>query len=208
MTHHLRRLAGLSMIVGTVLATAGYLAANTLIPGGEARFTHPGWQLLNGVALAGDLLVVLGLPAVLAVQGRRAPRLTLVGYVGLYLALTMLNIGEGVIETFVKPYLATHGGIPTTTPSGFGVFENIALLGMLVGLVCLGIAVIRARVVPVWVGVALLVSPFVAFLGLPGALAEASDYLAFAALFTFGLHAVRPTPEPSPVPATSAVSTV
>jgi hypothetical protein len=28
----------------------------------------------------------------------------------------MLNIGEGVLEAFLKPYLATHGGIPAGEP--------------------------------------------------------------------------------------------
>ncbi|MGZ4436417.1 MAG: hypothetical protein ACXVW6_02180 [Nocardioidaceae bacterium] len=192
MALNLRRLAGWSMIVGTIVASAGYLTANTLIPGGDGRFTQHGWQMVNGIALGGDLLVVLGLPAILTVQGRRAARLTLVGYVGLFMALVMLNIGEGVIEAFVKPYLATHGGIPTSAPTGYGVYETIALIGMLVGLICLGIAVIRARTVPIWVGILFIVAPLVSFLGLGGALAELSDYLCFIALFTMGVRAVRP----------------
>src|SRR5258705_1093883 len=191
------------MIVGTIVAAGGYLAASVLIPSGDSRFTHDGWQLLNGIAIGGDILIVLGLPAILAIQGRRAAKLTLVGYVGLFLALVMLNIGEGVIEAFIKPYLATHGGMPTQTPSGFGVYETIALLGLLVGLICLGIAVIRARVVPIWVGIVFIAAPLVSFLGLSGALAELSDYLAFTAMFTMGVYAIRPASidAPAPVPA-------
>ncbi|WP_248959690.1 hypothetical protein [Sphaerisporangium perillae] len=148
---------------------------------------------------------MLGLPAILAVQGRRAAKLTLVGYVGLFLALVMLNIGEGVIEAFVKPYLVTHGGIPSTPPSGYGIYETIALLGLLIGLICLGIAVIRARVVPIWVGILFIASPLVNFLGLSGALALLSDYLAFIAMFTMGVYAIRPASvdAPDPVPALS-----
>jgi hypothetical protein len=205
MTLDLQRLAGRSLIAGTVVGAAGYLAANILIPGGDGRFTQHGWQLLNGIAIGGDILIVLGLPAILAVQGRRYFKLTLVGYVGLFLALVMLNIGEGVIEAFVKPYLATHGGIPDNPPAGFGIFETIALVGLLVGPICLGVALIRSRAVPAWVGILLIVSPVVGFLGLGGALAELSDYLAFIAMFTIGVYAVRPASAatPGPVPATA-----
>jgi hypothetical protein len=204
MTLNLQRLAGWSLITGTIVAAAGYLAANILIPGGDGRFTHHGWQLLNGIAIGGDVLIVLGLPAILAVQGRRAARLTLVGYIGLFVALVMLNIGEGVIEAFVKPYLATHGGIPKNTPLGFAIFEQFALVGLLIGPTCLGIAVIRARAVPIWVGILFIASTLVGVVGLGGALAELSDYLAFIALFTIGLAVVRPSVDaraPLPAPA-------
>src|SRR5258706_1305436 len=75
MALNLRRLAGWSLIVGTIVAAAGYLAANTLIPDGDARFTHHGWQLLNSIAIGSYLLIVLGLPAILTVHGLPAAKL-------------------------------------------------------------------------------------------------------------------------------------
>jgi len=72
---------------------------------------------------------------------------------------------------------------------------------LLAGLVCLGIAVIRARVFPRWVGALFIASPFAAFLGLPGPLAELSDYLAFVALAAIGLQVVGSgTRHPAEVP--------
>ena len=79
------------------------------------------------------MLVVLGLPAVLAVHGTRSPRLTLVGYVGIFAPLVMLNVAETTIEAFVMPYLARHGGIPAQTPAGLNAFEGVALLLLIVG---------------------------------------------------------------------------
>ncbi len=201
MTVNRTRLGGWALIIGTIVAAGGYLAAGTLIRGhGDVRYTSSLWAPLNGIAIAGNIIVALGLPVILACHGRRAARLTLVGYIGLFAALTMLNISEGCIEAFVKPYLVTHGGIPDNPPGGFLIFENIALVFMLAGLICLGIAVIRARVFPRWVGALFIVSPFVAFLGLPGPLAELSDYLAFIALATIGLRVVRSEAQ-HPVPA-------
>ncbi len=202
MTMNRMRLGGQALIIGTAVAAAAYLAAGTVVHSrGDARYTSSLWAPLNGIAIAGNLIIVLGLPVILACHGRRAARLTLVGYLGLFAALTMLNISEGCIEAFVKPYLVTHGGIPDNPPGGFAVFEDIALVFMLVGLTCLGIAVIRAQVFPRWVGALFIVSPFVAFLGLPGPLAELSDYLAFIALATIGLRAVRAEAQhPAPAP--------
>ncbi len=188
MIERVQRLTGWSLIVGTVLATVGYLAAFSA----TTHFTGAGWQGLYSVALAGDVLIALGLPAIVLGHGERMPRLTLVGYVGIFATLAMLNIAEGTFEGYVKPYLATHGGIPADAPGGFNGFEIVALLFLVVGLICLGIAVIRAHVFGWWVGALFIASPVLAFAGLPGGYALISDYLAFAALFAIGVRTLRP----------------
>jgi hypothetical protein len=202
MTWNRTRLGGWALIIGSIVAAIGYLAAGTLVHGhGDARFTNSLWEPLNGIAIAGNIVIVLGLPVILIGHGPRAARLTLAGYTGLFATLIMLNISEGCLEAFVKPYLATHGGVPDNPPGGFAVFEDVALVFLLAGLICLGIAVIRARVFPRWTGALLIASPFLSVLRLPGPLAELSDYLAFIALATIGLQAVRTRMErlePSP----------
>lgn len=191
MTVNLKRLAGWALIVGTIVAAFGYLAANLLAPGSGAEvFRYHLWPLFEGIAVGGDVIVALGLPVILTFA-RRAPKLHIVGYVGIFAALVMLNIGEGVVEGFVKPYLVDHGGIPTEEPSGFAVFEGAALLCLLVGAICLGIAVLRARTLPWWIGVALIVSCLLGALGLPGAWFILPDDVFFAALFAVGVCAVR-----------------
>jgi hypothetical protein len=192
MTLNRTHLGGWALITGTIIAAGAYLAAGTLIRGhGDARYTSPLWTPLNSIAIAGGILIILGLPVILACHGRRAPRLTLIGYAGLVTTLIMLNISEGCIEAFVKPYLATHGGVPADTPGGLAIWEYAALLPLLAGLVCLGIAVIRARVFPRWAGALFIASPFAAIPPLPGPLAELSDYLAFIAIATIGLQVAR-----------------
>jgi hypothetical protein len=74
---------------------------------------------------------------------------------------------------------------------------------MLIGPICLGIAVFRARVLPKWVGVAMLVSPVLGAAGLPGIAGLASDFTIFAALLGVGVYVLR-TPAVSPVPSASA----
>jgi hypothetical protein len=191
------RLAGFTLMAGCVLAALGFVAISLAAPGsGDARYADPLWQPLYGVLLAGSVLVVLGLPAVLAVHGHACRRLTLVGYVGVFAPLVMLNVAETTIEAFVMPYLLQHGGIPEQTPAGLNAFEGVALLLLIPGVVCLAIAVFRARILPPWVGVALIASAVGAFVLHGGAIAFISDYLILAALFCFGLYAARPAAGP------------
>jgi len=187
------RLAGLTLMAGCVLAAIGFVAISVAAPGsGDDRYGDPLWQPLYGVLLAGSVLVVLGLPAVLAVHGHASRRLTLVGYVGVFAPLVMLNVAETTIEAFVMPYLLHHGGIPQETPAGLNAYEAVALLLYLVGSICLAIAVFRARVLPWWVGAALLASVVSVFLVHGGPAAFISDYFVLAALFCFGWYAARP----------------
>ena len=186
------RLAGIVLMAGCVLATLGFLGVSLAMTGSETSWpTHSLWQPMYGVALTGNVLVVLGLPAILAVHGRAFRRLTLVGYLGIFAPLVMLNVAETTIEAFIKPYLASHGGFPDSIPAGLNAFEAVALLLLLVGAVCLAVAVFRARIMPIWVGVAVLLSLVGGVFLHSGPTAFVSDYLLFAALFTFGLRAAR-----------------
>ena len=155
---------------------------------------------LYTVALFGNVLVLLGLPAIVYAQSGRSPVLTRIGYAGVLVPLAILNIGEGTIEGFVKPYLATHGGIPADDVPGLTAYEVPALLVMLVGMICLGIAVLRAHILPRWVGVLFVVLPFLGAAGLQGAVSLAPDYLLFVGLFTVGVVQLRSRGASRPVP--------
>jgi hypothetical protein len=195
------RLAGWALIVGGTLSIGGFLAVSTIAgssgDSGDARFSDPVWAPLNAVAIAGAIISVLGLPAILVYHGDRAQRLTLVGYIGILVPLVMLNVGESTTEAFVKPYLVHHGGIPKNLPNGFEPFMGVALLLLIVGVPCLGIAIVRAGVFPRWVGALLIacVPLSVAGGGFPGPLALLGDYLAFLALIAVGWQVVRSEPQ-------------
>jgi hypothetical protein len=195
MTDQQRRLAGWALVIGGALAIVGYLAAGILAGGtGDAHFTDPRFQPLYAIALAGTILTIIGFPAVLAAQDGRSPRLTAVGYAATLAALVMLNLGEGVIEGFVKPYLVTHGGIPDPEPSGFAAFELVALVLAIAGLVCLGVAVGRGRKLPRWVGALLIAAPFVSIAvgGLGTPLDVLGDDLMHVALIAIGWRVAVP----------------
>ena len=188
------RLAGIALVAGGVLAIAGYVLAGTFVRGsGDARFTDPRFLPLYSIALVGAAVSVLGLPSILAAQGGRAARLTLVGYVGVFATLVLFNVAEGVVEAFVKPYPVTPGGIPKDAPTGLAVHFLAVTVVMVVGLISLGVAVLRAGVLPWWVGALLLASvpPSIVGQALPGPLAELGDYCAFLALIAIGWRVAR-----------------
>ncbi len=95
------RLAAWALLSGAVLATVGYLSAFLANGNGDARFTGSSWTALYTIGLFGDVLVILGLPALLHAHGDRSRTLTLIGYVGVLVPLVVLNIGEGCVEAFV-----------------------------------------------------------------------------------------------------------
>lgn len=76
----------------------------------------------------------------------------------------------------------------------------VAPLALVTGAICLGIAVLRARTLPWWIGVALIVSCLIGTLSLPGPRFPPSDGVLFAALFAIGVQAVR---APGGTPATA-----
>lgn len=195
------RLTSWTLVVGCVVATAGYATAFAANGEGDQRFAGSSWVALYTVALLGNVVVLLGLPAVVHVQAGRAPVLTRIGYAGMMVPLVVLNLGEGTIEGFVKPYFASHGGIPAHDLPGLAAYEAPALLVMLVGMVCLAIAVFRAGVLPRWVGVLFVVVPFLGAAGLQGAISLLPDYLLYVALLTVGITQLRTEPVTEPVPA-------
>ena len=201
------RLAAWVLLAGTVVATAGYLSAFLANGNGDERFAGSSWTALYTIALFGNVLVVLGLPALLAVQGDRSRSLTLIGYAGVLVPLVVLNLGEGCIEAFVKPYQAKHGGLLDHDLPGLTAYEVPALLAVLVGMICLAVAVFRARVLPRWVAVAFLGTPFLAVAGLRGGASLIPDYLLFVALFAVAVRTLRPAGGPASVAAPVAAAT-
>jgi hypothetical protein len=195
------RLTSWALVAGSVVATAGYASAFAANGAGDQRFAGSSWVALYTVALLGNVLVILGLPALVHAQAGRAPVLTRIGYAGVMVPLVILNIGEGTVEGFVKPWFAHHGGIPAHDLPGLTAYETPSLLVLLVGMVCLGIAVFRAGVLQRWLGVVFIVVPFLGAAGLQGAISLAPDYLLYIGLFTVGVTQLRTERVPEPVPA-------
>jgi hypothetical protein len=100
----------------------------------------------------------VGWPGLYLRQADTAGRLGLLSFVLSFVALLVLGIGFGTIDTFVSQVLAGEGSMPALL--GFELFGGLLLV---VGPLLLGIATLRARVFPRWVAILLIVGSIATF---------------------------------------------
>lgn len=166
----LRLLTTASLLVGGVLATAGWVWLGFADPGRTGEAT--GWYVINTMIIVGGGLIAIGLPAIHAAQSGDAGRLGAIGIVVL-------------VAGVMTAYLAVQGieMISYGLPRNAAPLTYVALPALVIGAVLTAVVSLRAGVVPVTLPVALLIA-----LGL-GALTLISEFPARAntwipALFT------------------------
>jgi hypothetical protein len=125
------------------------------------------WLVLNVLMLIAYLLCLVGLVGLYARQAEKAGILGLVAFL-----LTFLSIAPRFawywIETFVFPILAQAAphllDNPEPVPPAlnvFGAVDQISVLLLLVGVLLFGVASLRARVLPRWAALLVLVGAVV-----------------------------------------------
>lgn len=157
----LYRLSGISLLIGSLFLIAGnipfiFLGSDEITPVTSA----------SGIAIRvfSDLLILIG--AMLIVSGfsgiyaRFAGRSGIVGLIGFTCTFFffLIMIASLPIFALVVPSLAARGllnGVPL--PLSLFILEGLGLLLGLVGGILLGIAVLRATVLPRWTGVLLII---------------------------------------------------
>ena len=176
-TARFRRLAGAAcLVLGPVLLTIGF-AVLPWHPNDETEL-----ESLNSTAThltatqLGDLLVFLGIlamvPATLAVMravARSAPVLGLVGgilsiagFVSMMLAVVNDQVVIALADTAaLRP--AAADALDASPAWVINLVLVVFLGGMLIGGIVLGVALLRARVVPAWAAWAVIAAPFVSF---------------------------------------------
>jgi hypothetical protein len=149
---NLVRWGALGALVAGVAWIASFVVGLASEGQGSETFGLPSFYLiegLTGLALVGTLVGLLGLHA------RQDANYGVLGTVGFLAAL----VGTALV-------LANVLLIRTAERNLLDLLLLLGLLGMLLGFVLLGIATLRARVLPQWAGVALiLVLPVAALLG-------------------------------------------
>lgn len=202
------RLSGLSLALGGLLAVAGALLEPTA--SGLEYATNPLTVASHGLGGAAVLLVMLGLPGLLAYQAERAGFLGLAGTLVVFFCLPLLDLTHDYLDAAIKPALAS---MPQTAPllvAGGPLDEALAqgaVAGMisqlgpflLLGLILLGVATIRAGVLPRWSGALLIVAALLVPLGFFVPLLEGLAFaFPYAALGTVGMLLVAGRPASSP----------
>lgn len=183
-----------------------------------AALTMPINPLPQYLLLVGTLLQLLGLPAVYAWVSRRAGRLGLVAYAVYMVSSTLVAFMHLAIEAFVAVPFARDPETAHLVSGADTLLDNPAYVAlqlgsglvMMVSMLALGVALIRSRAVPVWIGVTLAAGALVLMLPIPsvpgvaGLVIEIPRGLAFAAIGVHILGALRPgvsTTTPTPDPA-------
>src|SRR6266852_4008578 len=157
------RLSGIILLLGAVLSViAGILTffVDTSYTASLSTFRSPLWSTYYSLFFVALALILLGLPALYLRQaGRRGGVLGLVGVflivLGNFLLMAMIGYFVSIL-----PLLAAKAPqvINAAFESGFGIFPLGGTAFGLIGLILLGIAVIRARVFPPFVGLLLIAS--------------------------------------------------
>jgi hypothetical protein len=168
------RLSGLSLFLGGLLDIAG----TVLEPhgGGLEYATNPLAVSSGLLEIAAVLLVMLGLPGLFAAQADRAGILGFIGTVTVFFCLPLLDLTHGYVDAAIRPALAATpeaarllgpgGSFDKALAHGLaGSFISLAGPVSLLGLILLGIATMRAGVLPRWTGVLLVAAAVLAPLG-------------------------------------------
>lgn len=174
---HVRRLAAAAcLVLGPVLLTIGF-AVLPWHPNDETVLQSLDATAANLTATqVGDLLAFFGIllmvPATLAVMravGRGAPVLGLVGG-----ALSIAGFVAGMITVVSDQFLIALADDAALRPAAAAALDaspawvlNVVLVvflaGMLIGGTVLGVALLRARILPTWAAVAVIAAPAVSF---------------------------------------------
>jgi hypothetical protein len=147
---------------GVVLAAGAAIGIGAEAAEGfvDRTVVSPALTVLTSCGLVGMLLLVLGLPAWYAVQAHRAGRLGAVSFVMMFVGLAGLEVGTGALYGYVAPALYARPGNADlaelgaldTISAGFAGYSLAVMLLETLGLLLFGVAMIRAKVFPRWIG--------------------------------------------------------
>jgi hypothetical protein len=142
--------AGVLLLVDT--AARALAPADTIVPGRLAGLPPEVWQLPG---MAGTVLALLGVIAIYARQAERVGRLGLAGFVLLVVGLAVGAVYTTVYFGLYVPWLAQQlpADIETVlaAPPSAGMIARgilVQAVGLGLGAILLGVATVRARVLP------------------------------------------------------------
>ena len=147
------RLSGVALILGGILL-AVHLFTH---PAGElAKYaSEPTWVPSHAIGAAAYLLIPLGL---MGLYARQADRMGWLGLIALVLTFVGATLSAGAslfLSVVIVPFLATRGLDWLDPPSGalyvstaFQIAVGISGAAVLIGMLLLAVATLRARVIP------------------------------------------------------------
>jgi MFS family permease len=116
--------------------------------------------LTSLVILFASMAIIAGLVGMYARQAIQAGWLGFAGFVLIFFGMLVVGVGFGLISATVIPWLTTHAPnlLAGELPPVLNVFIIVAILMVVVGTIPLGVATMRAGILPRWAGLLLIVS--------------------------------------------------
>lgn len=221
-TTHLYRASAVCLLASFALSVAGGVL-HPIVDGhshSAESFLDPMSPWAQYLIYAGALLLMLGLPGCYLFFRDRLGRVGLAGF-GLYFLGNALSAQSHlVVEAFVGPTLAADPGARHLVPesgeivdsTSFVVLQAVGGLVLVLGLVLMGVAIVRGRGLPTWLGAFLVVGAVAVMVPFPereivtGLLVELPRGLTVGVLAVLMLRALaggadseRPASSPTPV---------
>ena len=210
----LYRMSGLALVIGAVFGILGNVLGNILYPGNDPQqYSSPLWLVISLMGLVGPLLLAVGLPGIVVRQAERAGRLGFIGFV-LTLIGAFLETSLFMMFVLVLPWLAqvapNLAGSNNDPPSLFIAFLVTGVL-LVLGGILLGIATMRANILPRWSGLLLIIGALLNIVAFPlngaiGSIVGTVSFVLFALALGwmgYALMATRSVEAVQPVPATN-----
>ena len=141
------KLSGLSLLLGGVLGTAGWLLFTVLDPN-HANHSDPLWLPLNFLIIAGGVLMALGLPGFYISIFKESGLLGLIGFVLLFIGLIIPYVAVQSIETVSAPRF----------PEDTMILVAVGAPSIFLGSILTGLSVWRADVHPPLAGILLVIA--------------------------------------------------
>ncbi len=165
----------LSALTGiiSILLTPSDFAENAVLGGW--------WTPMHAVLTASYMLFVFGLIGIYVIQANKAGSLGSIGFVLTFFGSLILT-AQVIVATWILPVIASQSNAPKTAyemldPSGplaaFSSVVQITYVPAGIGLILLGIAIMRAGVLPRWAGLLLIIGTLLdltILIGAPGEL--------------------------------------
>lgn len=140
-TNALYRLSGFALLLGGLLA-----AIASLIRGFVDNPLHPFWVPASAFYLVGNILILLGAPAIFTVQAKKASKLGLIGLILFMVEGLLLGVANACIDIFILPWMAQNSH--ALQSAGYPNMMILSMLGGIlgtIGVILLGVASLRAR---------------------------------------------------------------
>jgi len=159
------RLSKVALLLGCLLAALSVVSKAVFFPGLDlSAGANPLWIPLSLLFFVGASAVLLGLPGVYAPQATQLKTLGLLGFVLIFF-WGAASLALSTIDVFVFPFVAAHASaLGNDPPAAILILLLVATLLSLVGFPLLGIATMRAPMLPRWISLLLIITPFISFL--------------------------------------------